>query len=430
MPRVAKELSALDVKRLSHPGGPVINATFSVGGVPGLTLQITPNGAKTWLLRVTIGRKRSQVGLGGYPEVPLARAREKAREAREQIARGENPIEQRRAARTALAATTGRGRTFTEATEQYLATKLDAFKNSKHRQQWRNTLVTYAEPELGRMLVSDIQVQDVLRVLQPLWTEKTETAKRLRGRIEAILSWATVSGHRSGDNPARWAGNLKELLPAASKVAKGGNQPALTLDDAPAWFKALRGRGGMGSRALEFTALTAARSGEVRGATWSEINLNNALWIIPAERTKMEREHRVPLTPAALALLQALPRLEGSELVFPAVRGGKLSDMTLSQTMKRIHETEVANSGTGFIDRVSKRPAVPHGLRSTFRDWVAERTHYPGELAEVALGHKIGNAVEAAYRRGDMIEKRRIMMAAWADFLTSPPRSDNIVRIG
>ena len=430
MPRVAKELTAMDVKRLAHPGGGVINATFSVGGVPGLTLQITPNGAKTWLLRATIGGKRSQIGLGGYPEVPLARAREKAREAREQIARGENPIEQRRAARAALAATVGRGRTFAEATEEYLAAKLDAFKNSKHRQQWRNTLATYAEPELGRMLVSDIQVQDVLRVLQPLWTEKTETAKRLRGRIEAVLSWATVSGHRSGDNPARWAGNLKELLPAASKVAKGGNQPALTLDDAPAWFKALRGRDGMGARALEFAALTASRSGEVRGAAWSEIDFDKALWIIPAERMKMEREHRVPLTPAALSLLRALPRLEGSELVFPAVRGGELSDMTLSKTMKRIHETEVANGGTGFIDRVSKRPAVPHGLRSTFRDWVAERTQYPGELAEVALAHKISNAVEAAYRRGDMIEKRRTMMAAWADFLTSARRSDNIVRIG
>lgn len=280
------------------------------------------------------------------------------------------------------------------------------------------------------MLVSDIQVQDVLRVLQPLWTEKTETAKRLRGRIEAVLSWATVSGHRSGDNPARWAGNLKELLPAASKVAKGGNQPALTLDDAPAWFRALRGRDGMGARALEFAALTASRSGEVRGAAWSEIDLDKALWVIPGQRMKMEREHRVPLTPAALSLLRALPRLEGSELVFPAVRGGGLSDMTLSKTMKRIHEAEVASGGTGFIDRVSKRPAVPHGLRSTFRDWVAERTQYPGELAEVALAHKISNAVEAAYRRGDMIEKRRTMMAAWADFLTSTRQSDNIVRIG
>lgn len=430
MPRVAKELTALDIRRLAHPGGGVINATFAVGGVPGLMLQITPNGAKTWILRTTIGGKRSSIGLGGYPAVPLAMAREKAREARELIERGVNPIAQRRAARAALAAAVGRDLTFADATEQCLAAKLDAFKNAKHRQQWRNTLDTYAMPELGRMLVSDIQVQDVLRVLEPIWAEKTETASRLRGRIEAVLSWATVSGHRSGDNPARWAGNLKELLPAASKVAKGGNQPALTLDDAPVWFDALQAREGFGARALEFLALTAARSQEVRGALWDEIDLDKALWVIPGGRMKMGKEHRVPLSDRAMMLLQALPRLEGNPLVFPAARGGQLSDMTLSATMKRMHEADVANGGAGYIDRSSQRPAVPHGLRSTFRDWVAERTQYPGDLAEVALAHKISNAIKAAYLRAEMIEKRRAMMAAWADFLTATRRSDSIVRIG
>ncbi|MEP3333511.1 site-specific integrase [Sedimentitalea sp.] len=291
-------------------------------------------------------------------------------------------------------------------------------------------MATYAKPELGKMLVQDITVQDVLRVLQPIWTEKTETASRVRGRVEAVLSWATVSGHRTGDNPARWAGNLKELLPAPSKVAKETKQPALMIDDAPRWFSALRERDGFGARALELLALTATRSQEVRGALWDEIDLDEALWIIPAARMKMEREHRVPLSVEAVAMLEALPRMEGNPLVFPAARGGQLSDMTLSAAMKRMHKADLETGGTGFVDRESKRPAVPHGLRSTFRDWVAERTNYPGDMAEVALAHRISNVVEASYRRMDMVEKRRKMMGDWAGYLTVRERSGNVVRIG
>lgn len=426
VPRVAKELSHLEVKRLQHKGG-VGNATFAVGGVSGLLLQITPKGGRTWLLRASVGGRRREIGLGGFPDVTLAQARERARAAKDQIRSGVDPVEERKAVRSALAAAQRRGLTFAKAVEEYLSAKLDGFKNAKHRDQWRNTLQTYAIPHLGKMLVQDIAVQDVLLVLnQPvatgatdtLWQAKTETASRLRGRIEAVLSWATVSGHRSGDNPARWAGNLKELLPAASKVARKANQPALRVEDAPAWFSELRKRDGMGSRCLEFAALTAARSQEVRGARWDEIDLAKALWVIPAARMKMEREHRVPLPAAAVALLEALPRLTDNPLVFPAVRGGELSDMTLSATMKRLHEAELAEGRQGFIDRVSKRPAVPHGLRSTFRDWVAERTHFDGAMAEVALAHKVSNTVEAAYRRGDMVEKRRAMMAAWESYLT------------
>lgn len=438
MPRVAKELSALDVKRLQHPGAGG-NVTFAVGGVSGLLLQITPNNGRTWLLRVTVGGKRREIGLGGFPDVTLAQARERARETKDQIRKGIDPVEERKAARAALTAARHRGLTFSEAVESCLTSKLDAFRNAKHRDQWRNTLATYAIPELGGMLVHEITVQDVLRVLnQPtgtpgetLWQAKTETASRLRGRIEAVLSWATVAGHRTGDNPARWAGNLKELLPAATKVAKQDNQPALQIDDAPRWFAALRSREGMGSRALELAALTAARSSEVRGARWDEIDLEAGVWIVPAARMKMDREHRVPLPKDAIALLRSLPRMEGNPLVFPATRGAQLSDMTLSATMKRMHEADLAAGGAGFVDRVSKRPAVPHGLRSTFRDWVAERTHYPGDMAEVALAHKLGNAVEASYRRGDMIEKRRAMMAAWADYLTGKDRAGaKVVRIG
>ncbi|MEI4471498.1 tyrosine-type recombinase/integrase [Frigidibacter sp. MR17.24] len=430
MPKVAKELSALDVKRLKHPGIGA-NATFAVGGVSGLLMQVTPKDGRTWLLRVSVGGKRREIGLGGYPDVTLAMARDRARETKDQIRRGIDPIEERKAARAQLAAAQSRGLTFADAVDKYLAAKLDAFKNAKHRQQWQNTLDNYALPVLGRMLVQDITVQDVLRVVEPIWQSKTETASRLRGRIEAVLSWATVAGHRSGDNPARWAGNLKELLPAPSRVAKVDNHPALQIDDAPRWLAALRLRQGMGNRALEFAALTATRSQEVRGARWDEIDLDAALWVIPAVRMKMEREHRVPLSPEAVAMLEALPRFKDNPLVFPAPRGGELSDMTLSAAMKRLHEADIAADGPGFTDRVNKRPAVPHGLRSTFRDWVAERTTYPGEMAEVALAHRVGNAVEAAYRRGDMVEKRRKMMTAWVGHLTGAKATGGkVVRIG
>lgn len=429
MPRVAEERSALDVKRLAHPGGKR-NVLFSVGGVPGLHLQITPNGGRSWVLRAKVGTMRRDIGLGGFPGVTLSQARDKARDARAKIESGVDPVEERKAAKAALVAAQRRGLTFADAVDKALAAKLDAFRNAKHRQQWENTLATYAIPDLGKMLVQDITTQDVLRVLQPLWMDKTETASRLRGRIETVLSWATVAGHRTGDNPARWAGNLKELLPPPSKVAKEGNHPALTLEDVPRWYADLQGRDGFGARALEFAALTATRSQEVRGALWDEIDLDQALWIIPAARMKMDREHRVPLSARAVDLLKALPKLEGNPLVFPAARGGQLSDMTLSATMKRMHEADIAEGGKGYLDRVSKRPAVPHGLRSTFRDWAAEKTTYPGDMAEVALAHRISNAVEASYRRGDMIEKRRRMMADWAEFMMDKIKGNNVVWFG
>ncbi len=419
----------MEVRNLTHPGH-AGNALVAVGGVTGLYMQLTPGSGRSWILRIRVGNKRRDIGLGSFPTVSLSQARDKAREARDRIGQGVDPVEERKVTKAALVAAQGRGLTFDKATEAYLAAKLDAFKNAKHRQQWHNTLAHYASPVIGKMLVSDISVQDVLRVLQPIWGKRTETASRLRGRIESVLSWATVAGHRTGDNPARWAGNLKELLPAASKVAKESNHPALTLQDAPRWLAALRSRDGMGARALEFLTLTAARSGEVRGAEWAEIDLDAGLWTVPAARMKMGREHRVPLTPEAVALLKALPRMAGNALVFPASRGGSLSDMTVSAVMRRMHEFDVAQIGPGFLDRVSKRPAVPHGLRSTFRDWVAELTNFPGEMAEVALAHRISNAVEAAYRRGDMIEKRRDMMAAWGEYLSGTNGPGKVMRTG
>ena len=433
MPKVAEELGPLDVKRIAHAGGKG-NALVAVGGVAGLYLQVTPKNGKTWILRMRIGDRRRDIGLGGFPTVTLSQARDKARTARAKVEAGIDPVKERQAARAKLVAERKRGLLFSEAVERALSAKLDAFKNEKHRKQWRATLDTYAMPELGKMAVQDITVQDVLRVLQPIWAGKTETAARLRGRVEAVLTWATVAGHRTGDNPARWGGNLKELLPAASAVKNSENQPALALGDAAAWFADLQGREGFGARALEFAALTAARSGEVRGAVWDEFDLEAAIWTVPAARMKMKREHRVPLTPRTVALLKALPRLDGNAQVFPAARGGQLSDMSLSATMRRMHETAKQKAGgaddAGYLDPRTKRPAVPHGLRSTFRDWAAEKTQYPGDMAEVALAHRISSAVEAAYRRGDMIEKRRRMMADWADFLSGQVLGGKVVRLG
>ncbi len=426
MPKIARELSALEVKRLRYTGAGQ-NQTVAVGGVSGLLIQLTANGGRSWVLRTLVGGKRKEFGLGSFPEISLTAARDRARELKEKIRSGVDPLEERKAQRSALLAEQMRGLTFEAAADRYLDAKLDEFSNPKHRQQWRNTLKSYAIPALGKMLVQDINVQDVLRALQPIWHTKTETASRVRGRIEAVLNWATVSGHRTGDNPARWVGNLKELLPAPSKITKETNHPALQIDDVPSWLNCLRRMDGMGRYALEFALLTASRSQEVRGALWEEIDLDNALWIIPASRMKMSREHRVPLSTAAVELLKQVPRFADSEYVFPAPRGGKLSDMTLSAAMKRLHQANEKTDGDGFVDRVSGRPAVPHGLRSTFRDWVGERTGFPGDLAEMALAHKVASDVEAAYRRGQMTDKRRPLMQAWADFCSGVETEANVL---
>lgn len=422
MPRVAKELSALEVKRLSEPG------MYAVGGVPGLHLQVLPGGGKTWLLRVTIGatadgkQRRSEVGLGGYPAVTLQQAREKAREVREKIAQGIDPIAERKAARSALMASRATEINFEEAAKQYIAAKSPEWKNAKHAQQWGNTLETYAFPKIGRLQVRDIDTPHVLEVLEPIWTVKTETASRVRGRIEAVLDWATVRKYRDGQNPARWKGYLDSMLPEPTKVAKNGNHAALPFAEAPAFMKHLRKMEGTGPRALEFTILTATRSGEVRGAKWDEIDLEAGVWTIPAERMKMGKEHEVPLTEDAVGLLKALPRFEDNNLVFPASRGGELSDMTLAAVIKRMHESETKAGRKGYIDpkqadkNGNPKIATPHGFRSTFRDWAAEQTDHPREVAEMALAHSIESKVEAHYRRGNLLQKRRALMEDWAAY--------------
>jgi integrase len=387
----------------------------------GLFLRVQPNGAKQWVQRITIRGKRCELGLGSPPAISLATARKLALDNRGAAMLGRDPIQERREARAGL--------TFSQAVENYLAAKLDEFRNEKHKAQWRSTLDTYAKPILGSKQVAHITLQDVLRVLEPIWQSKTETASRLRGRIEAVLSWATVAGHRAGDNPARWKGNLSEVLPKPAKVAKADNQPALALSDAPRWWASLSQREGMAARALEFLTLTAARSGEVRGMEWGEVDLKAATWTIPAARMKAGREHRVPLTAQALAILEALPKRDDSPFVFHAPKGGQLSDMTISAVMRRMQESEVEAGRAGFLDPRNKRPAVPHGLRSTFRQWAAEQG-FPRDMAELALAHFIGSEVERAYQRSDMLERRRDMMSAWADLLNdNAAAAPNVVRL-
>jgi integrase len=403
------------------------------GGGTGLLLRVDENGGRFWIQRIVIQGKRREIGLGGFPTVGLADARKVAFANKQLAYSGGDPLAERRKARETL--------TFADAVDRYLSAKLDEFRNEKHRKQWRATLDSYARPVLGDMPVRSIGVADVLRALHPIWSDKTETASRLRGRIENVLSWATVAGHREGPNPARWKGNLSELLPKAAKIAKSDNQPALALGDVPGWWADLAEREGMAARALEFITLTAARSGEVRGMKWDEIYFGlqdktdtsdktpRAIWTIPASRMKNGREHRVPLTKEAVALLEALPRLEDSPFVFFAPRGGALSDMSISAVMRRMQEAEVKAGRAGWVDPKNKRPAVPHGLRSTFRQWAAEGG-YPRDMAEMALAHFIGSEVERAYQRSDMLERRRGMMADWAGFLSGETQGGNVVKLG
>ena len=411
MPRRAKELGPLEVKRLTHPG------VHAVGGVAGLALQVSSTGARSWVFRYRHNGRRREAGLGPYPDVPLAKVRDYAREARELLRQGLDPIAERQAARRKLV-------TFAEAVEKYADEKAIEFRSLLHRKQWRASLERHAVPTLGDIAVKDITLHDVLNMLRPIWLETTETASKVRQRVERVLDYATVAGHRSGENPARWRGNLDMVLPAPTKLTGAKNYPALRLDDAARWFAALQGRSGASARALEFQALTASRTGAVRFATWEEIDVDRGLWTIQPGRQSSKispsgRPHRVPLSAFALNLLRRLPRASNNPLVFWAPRGGPFSDASLAAVMRKIHSADERDEGKGYFDAQRARAAVPHGLRSTFRTWVAERTQFDGDMAEIALAHKVGNKVQQAYDRSDQLEKRRAMMESWAAFLQS-----------
>lgn len=394
MPRVAEEHSAIEIRRLITPGW------HAVGGVPGLYLRVSPSGARTWVLRATVGAKRRDMGLGGFPAVTLAMARDKAREARALIEAGTDPIMERHRARSALVAEQVKHKTFDQAVAAFLDARGDEWRSAKHRQQWQNTLTTYASPIMGKVLVQDVNQSHVEAVLRPIWREKTETATRVRQRIERVLDFAKASGWRDGENPAAWKGRLSELLAKPTKIKTVTHQRALAYQEMPAFMARLRKAAGTSARALEFAILTAARSGEVRGATWAEVDLDTGFWTVPKERMKAGRAHVVALSHEAVQLLKAMPRIEGEELIFAAPRGGVLSDMSLTAVLRRME-----------VD------AVPHGMRATFRTWAQEVTHFPRDLAEMALAHTVGDAVERAYARSDQKEKRRELMQAWANFL-------------
>ncbi|MEC7817150.1 MAG: integrase arm-type DNA-binding domain-containing protein [Pseudomonadota bacterium] len=372
----------------------------------GLHLLVKPTGARSWVYRFMLSGKSRDVGLGaaGQGGMSLADARDEAAALRLKVKAGIDPLEERdREAAQALAAAQAAkvaGTTFKDVATTYIAANEESWRNPKHRQQWRNTLDTYVYPVIGDLPVAEVETAHVLKILEPIWKGKAETASRIRGRIETVLDSAKAHGYRQGENPARWRGHLAQILPARTRLSRGHHK-AIAYEQIPAFIHALHNRKAVAALALEFTILTAARSGEVIGATWAEVDLQKAIWTIPADRMKAAREHRVPLSPRAVAVLESL-QLLGSDYLFAGAKGGKLSGMAMSMLMRRM-----------------KVDATVHGFRSGFRDWAAECTGYAHEVAEMALAHTIENKVERAYRRGDLFDKRRRLMDDWATYCAS-----------
>jgi integrase len=353
------------------------------------------------------------MGLGPLHTVSLAEARLAALEARQKLRKGIDPLDEQAEERAARALEAARTITFADAARQFFDQHEAKWRNDKHRRQFLSTLTTYAFPKIGKLPVADIDTGAVLRVIEPIWPEKTETANRVRSRIESVLDWATVRGYRTGDNPARWKGHLGEVLPARGQIAKAVHHAALPFVELPSFIADLAEREGVAARALAFTILTAARTGEVIGAQWDEFDLGAKVWTIPAARMKAHREHRVPLTDAAVKVVRALPREDGNPFVFIGPRRGGLSNMAMAQLLKRMHRGNI----------------TVHGMRSAFRDWAAERTAFPREIIEMCLAHAVAGKVEAAYLRSDVLAKRRKLMAAWAEFALSPATAGEVVSI-
>lgn len=389
--------------------------------VPGLCFQVSRTGGRSWIFRYTLHKRNRMLGLGREELVSVDYARDRARAAWRQILDGFDPVElKRERTRQATAVANPTSITFREACDRYVASHRAGWKNAKHAAQWTATLARYAYPIIGTVMVDQISTGSVMLVLEQeyegktLWTAVPETASRLRQRIEAVLDWAKARGFRHGENPAHWRGHLDNLLPATSKVRKGGHHPALPYVETPGFMANLRSREGISARALEFTILTAARTNEVTKARPTEIDWSAKIWTVPGERTKSGREHRVPLTARAIEILKSLPTEADNPYLFIGASEGKpLSNGAMAELMKEISAPSTTKG----------RIAVPHGMRSTFRDWAAETTNFPRELAEAALAHVLGDKTEAAYQRGDLLLRRSKLMEAWSSYCASSVRS-------
>lgn len=398
------KLKPLQVTRLTKPG------LYGDGGL--LYLQVSSPTAKSWVFRYKREGRAVDMGLGSVNDVSLTEARDAARTYRNLKRQGIDPKRHRDAERASLLAEQARVMTFEEATKDFIKGREAGWKNSKHRHQWSATLETYAFPILGKMDVAQIETSHIHKVLKNIWLEKPETASRLRGRIERILGYATTAGYRAGDNPARWRGHLQNLLPARGEVQKVRHHAALPYSEIGGFIKELRDQDGVSALALEFLVLTGARTSEVTHAQWPEVDLEAKVWTVPAERMKAGKEHRVPLSPRAVEILKSVLALRSSKFVFP---GGK-SSSGLS-----------TNAFRALLQRMARSDLTTHGFRSTFRDWIAEQTAYPHEVAEQALAHQISNAVERAYRRGDLFRKRTRLMDDWAAYCSTLPVEGNVI---
>ncbi|GJD47018.1 Prophage integrase IntS [Methylobacterium cerastii] len=367
----------------------------------GLWLQVSGKGAKSWIFRFTLDGKARAMGLGSANTFSLVEARDRARECRKLTAERLDPIEARAGRRQEAAIEAARATTFRTCAAGYIEAHRAGWRNIKHAAQWTATLEAYAYPAFGDLPVQAVDTGLVMQALEPIWSAKPETATRVRGRIESVLDWATTRGYRRGENPARWKGHLQNLLPKRSKVQRVEHHAALPFADLPAFMADLARRDAVAARALAFAILTAARTGEVLGARWSEIDLQARTWTVPGERMKGGREHRVPLSDPAVVLLERMQTIGAAGFVFPGARRGKpMSGMGMLMLLRRMGRTEI----------------TAHGFRSTFRDWASETTHFPSEVVEMALAHAIESKVEAAYRRGDLFAKRRELMDAWATY--------------
>ena len=410
---MAEKIAALFVKHVSRPG------KYADGG--NLYLQVRKSTrkipiddvTKSWLFRYSQFGRDTWMGLGPYPDVSLSEARNLATRERKKILQGIDPLTDKRARRIAARAAHDNMLSFAECAELYVESQAPGWSNPKHIEQWRSTLKNLAGPIIGHLSVDQIDTTLIMRCIEPIWTTKTETASRLRGRIEAVLDWAAVRGYRKVDNPARWRGHLDKLLPRPSQVARVKHHPALPYIEVGAFMQQLREDPGIASRALEFTILTAARTNEVIQASWSEFDIDLRTWVVPAERMKSKREHRVPLSDVAVAALKAV-KGRSKRYVFPGhKRGSHLSNAAMMQVLKRLEQTGI----------------TVHGFRSTFRDWCAESTNYPADVAEMALAHTLRDKTEAAYRRGDLFEKRTRLMADWARYCSKPSVPAKVIAI-